>query len=117
MANKYIFWEYNGYVGDSYYLKNQELCLAIPNSTSTFKSFSWLTQKGFGLGYFNNSGVYTRVFKTKLIDPTMTIEQALELLKTKHSSNICFIDDIKDYQERVKYLVKHERYMRLLNPY
>lgn len=55
-----LYWSYKGYVGDTYtFLKGGPVAQKAPASIRTVGQvyLSYLSQRGFGEGYFNNSGV------------------------------------------------------------
>lgn len=80
-----IFWSYKGYAGDEYSFKPKSLAeQLVPGSRSVgLKWYCWLGQKGFGPGYFNNSGVYY-LFQKSVFKTEAEMVAALEVLKKNY---------------------------------
>jgi len=90
-----IYWSYKGFAGDAFYgdIEDRTAKKFAPNSRSvSFRLFDWLTQKGHGPGYFNNSGVYIAlrqsVFKTDADK-----QSALAIMFAAHNV-VVFQDDV-----------------------
>jgi hypothetical protein len=111
-----IFWSYNGFVGDEFCFKPKTLAEKFaPGSRSVgMKFFSWLTQRGFGPGYFNNSGVYhliqKSVFKTEA-----EMVKALEVLSKHYCVKV--YDGEAHFKGAVSELRNAEKRIRKQNPY
>ena len=109
MAKKAIYWSYSGYLGDEFTFDSEKLTNKFfPGSRSTkVKFFSWLSQKGFGPGYFNNSGVYRHFQKTM-------VDEAFEV--PKHYLLTIYADDVA-YFDAMAEIKTAEKRMRKQNPY
>ena len=89
----------------------------IPNSKVVKFSFdSYLTQKGFGPGYFNNSAVYNITFK---ISANISAEEIIETLKKgfTYSYDMKFYDTAEEFAIDQKDQKAHAKYMNKVNPY
>ena len=115
-----IYWKYKGYVGDEFSsdleprLRNK----FAPNSRDVgFRYFGWRTQKGFGPGYFTNSGVYQAfrksVFKTEADRDVALALMSKDFLKY---TLVVFKDDVAYYDD-IKEIRAIEKRMHKQNPY
>jgi hypothetical protein len=79
-----VYWMYEGYSGDCFgFAQRAENLVArfAPQGKSTIvRCFSYLTQRGYGPGYFNNSGVYFQFQRTTFKTEALR-DAALELMK------------------------------------
>lgn len=114
-----IYWKYKGYAGDRFHFAQDQLvAVYAPNSRSVgVRMFSWLTQKGFGPGYFNNSGVW-QTFRKSVFKTEAERDAALELMSKPFLSNtvIVFKDDVA-YFDDLKQIRTYEKRARKERPY
>jgi hypothetical protein len=112
-----LCWSYLGYPGDGFYFdEGADLYSKFTPTGKQVKAkvFSWLAQKGFGPGYFNNSGRYKRyqktVFKSEaektLALQTMFNRQGIEIFETEEAFKIA--------KEKT---AAHAKMQRKLHPY
>jgi hypothetical protein len=115
-----IYWSYKGYCGDRFYgdIDANTGAEYAPNSRSVgFKCFSWLTQKGFGPGYFNNSGVY-HAFRKSVFKTEEAKADALALMQQDfHAYTITVFKDDVEYYDSLKEVKVAEKRLRKQNPY
>lgn len=111
-----VFISYTGYPTDDFYFDPiKTLQKLLPDAVLIpKKKFSWLTQKGFGPGYFNNSSKY-RVF-IKATFKTKTFTDAL-LEPLKRYQDLKVFGSIDDFRESIKVTAVHEKYQSKKNPY
>ncbi len=79
MATKTIMVIYKGYVGDANWggfrgIGDVVQCPIPAAKMSCLKYVDWLAQKGFGPGYYNNSGRYAVAYKAKLPEGVDVLE-------------------------------------------
>jgi hypothetical protein len=112
-----LCWSYSGYPGDGYYFDEGAKLYSAFTPTGKqvkAKAFSWLSQKGFGRGYFNNSGRYKRyqktVFKNEeekaLALQAMVVRYGIEIFATE--------EDFKIAKEKT---AKHAKWQNKICPY
>ena len=115
-----IYWSYKGYCGDRFYGDvNKNIAEEYaPNSRSiSVRIFSWLNQKGFGPGYFNNSGVYI-VYRKSVFKTEADRNAALELMTrsfnlythTIYSDDVSFWDAVGATKLAAKRMNKQNPY-------
>jgi hypothetical protein len=115
-----IYWSYKGYCGDKFYgdIVGKTAAEYAPNSRSvSARIFSWLNQKGFGPGYYNNSGVYI-VFRKSVFKTEADRDVALELMTKSfnlythklYSDDVEFWDAVGEYKLEAKRLNKQHPY-------
>lgn len=114
-----IYWCYKGYCGDQFYSADQKIIEAYaPNSRSVgVRYFSWLNQRGFGPGYYNNSGVY-HVFRKSVFKTEADRDAALALMTKSFNGPLItvFKDDVA-YADDVAATRLHEKRMNKNHPY
>jgi hypothetical protein len=93
-----IYWSYKGYCGDKFYgdIVAKTAAEYAPNSRSvSARVFSWLNQRGFGPGYFNNSGVYV-VYRKSVFKTEADRDAALALMTKSFNTytHTIFSDDV-----------------------
>lgn len=114
MAEKTYLVIYKGYVGDAHWGGFRgiggEIKSPIPNAKMTcLKYVDWLAQKGFGPGYYNNSGRYAVTFKVK---SDVDLYDALDKLGVE------FFDAGSDmHRTRWNTLKAHAKRQNKLHPY
>jgi hypothetical protein len=110
-----IYWCYKGYCGDKFYgdIVAKTAAEYAPNSRSVgVKYFSWLNQKGYGPGYFNNSGVYW-VYRKSVFKTEADRDAALALMTksfnlytiTVFKDDVAFFDEVAStrvYEKRAR---------------
>ena len=111
-----LFWKYDGYVGDQHYMRTEALINRIPGARPRkVKHVCYLSQKGFGQGYFNSSGKYKIFVKSTLVrDLTeaevAAVNEALGYSHTRYDSRV-------EFDEDVKRITAHAKQMNKQNPY
>ena len=115
-----IYWSYKGYCGDKFYGNIVEKTAAeyVPNSRSvSARVFSWLNQRGFGPGYFNNSGVYV-VYRKSVFKTEADRDAALALMTKSFNqyTHTIFSDDVS-FWDAVAETKLAEKRLRKQNPY
>ena len=111
--------KYIGYPGDRYYNghEGQEaLDALIPGSKHVgVQRFYWLNQKGFGHGYFNNSGAYAHFQRFKVKE--MPSEEVMKELKKRLGTLSKVYDTKEEYEEDMKKVWKFAKEKNKQNPY
>jgi len=78
IPQKTLWIMYNGYIGDEQWKKlhskEDSKCVVADSKMIGLKYLDWLSQKGFGPGYFNNSGRYVIAYKLK-VPEDMVLEE------------------------------------------
>lgn len=113
-----IYWCFKGYGGDEFYgdIDAKTAARYAPNSRSVgYKYFSWLNQRGFGPGYFNNSGVY-HAFRKSVFKTEADRDAALALMTKWNYTMEVFKDDVA-YYDALKEVKVTEKRLRKQNPY
>lgn len=105
---KTLFAMYSGYVGDDKWNQFRREEQVVPEGTMSGRKYlDWLSQKGFGYGYFNNSGRYVVFFKLKVpVDHSGVLGYGFEMFHT-----------LEDYGNRLKEMKAHSKRMHKQNPY
>ena len=115
-----ILWSYKGYSGDEYFMNVSEKLAAkfAPSSrTVGLRLFSWLNQRGFGPGYYNNSGVYIALRKS-VFKSEAERDAALALMKQPFMAYAINVYETEaEYNEMVAASRRNQKDMRKLNPY
>jgi len=74
IPQKTLWIVYSGYIGDEQwkklYTKEDSECVVADSKMIGLKYLDWLYQKGFGPGYYNNSGRYAIAYKLKVPEDT-----------------------------------------------
>jgi hypothetical protein len=115
-----IYWSYKGYCGDKFYgdVVGKTAAEYAPNSRSvSARVFSWLNQRGFGQGYFNNSGVYV-VYRKSVFKTEADRDIALALMTKSFNTytHTVFSDDVAYYDALAATKLAEKR-LRKQNPY
>ena len=110
-----VYIQYNGWPGDDYYFEPSKLASRYAPSAQPLKAqcFSWLSQKGFGPGYFNNSGKYALFQKLNFKGEI----PAEELAALKNKFCMVVFESKEAFDEAKTRLKDHEKHMRKRNPY
>lgn len=115
-----IFWKYDGYVGDEFFTDPTNLILEkfAPNSRSdAVRTFSWLQQKGFGPGYYKNSGVYS-TFRKSVFKSEEDRNVALKLMRgVGLDVYVTIYDTEEEYKNALAETKNCESYNNKINPY
>jgi hypothetical protein len=111
-----VFISYTGYPTDDFYFDSiKTMQKLLPDAVLiSKKKFFWLTQKGFGYGYFNNSGKY-RVFIKATFKTKTFADSLLEPLKRYRDLKV--FESIEDFKESIKATSVHEKIQAKMNPY
>lgn len=110
-----IFWMYEGYTGDQFWYGDKLVQNFTPTArTVGQKSVSWLTQLGFGPGYYNNSGVYRR-FQKSVFKTEAERDEALEKIKQHYKARV--YDHEATYKADLLSMRQTEKRMRKQHPY
>jgi hypothetical protein len=116
-ADRTLYWSYRGYVGDKLFNRADKMsAMTSPGKMVGQKIFSWLTQKGFGPGYHNTSGVY-HSFQKSVFKSEEDKRDAKESLKDLDLSSVTIYPDeaaFKTAMEKAKVLQKEKNKQ---NPY
>jgi hypothetical protein len=112
-----VYWSYKGYAGDEYMLDTEKLTARYaPNSRSVgLKRMGFLSQLGFGPGYYNNSGV-NRTFVKSVFKTEADRDAALVKLNQYTTFTTVYNDDVAYYDAREEY-AKLAKRMQKQNPY
>ena len=112
MATKTIMVIYKGYVGDANWggfrgIGGEVKCPIPTAKMSGLKYVDWLAQKGFGPGYYNNSGRYAVSYKVKVPEGVDVIEAPGTELFT----------DAEEFKARWAVLKAHAKQQNKAHPY
>lgn len=114
MAKQSFLVIYKGYVGDKYWggLRIDGTKSPIPEAKLTkFKYVEWLAQKGFGPGYYNNSGRYAVAFK-------LTADADFDLYEALVNLGAEFFDaNSESFKARWAALKAHAKHQNKAHPY
>lgn len=115
-----VYWSYNGFVGDKFsFQPNVALAerFAPKSRTVGLKLFSWLNQRGFGPGYFNNSGEYA-AYRKSVFKTEADRQAALELMLQSCWAQYVKVFDSKDaFDEAVARTKQLEKIKHKDNPF
>lgn len=125
MSRSKVYVKYNGFYDDGFWgrtvkeHKTMEDLIKefVPNSkVFKFSRVSYLTQKGQGPGYFNNSAVYNITFK---ITADISEEEVKVLLKNRfaYSFDMKFFDTAEEFTLIQKEQQSYAKRMREINPF
>lgn len=117
-----IFWIYRGYAGDEFYYNtmrrpdaqsstHRSLLNILDGKTIIKMRVSYLTQRGFGKGYFNNSGEYAIALKSVVANK----EEAL--LKLQQMRNVYTLDTRDVFATSIAEWKAVEKEMKKLYPF
>lgn len=110
-----IYWLYEGYSGDKFgSAESLTERFAIGSKSTLVRCFSWLNQKGFGLGYFNNSGVYF-LFQRSTFKSPEAASVAVGLMKAHYACKI--FDTEAEYKLAITRKRDGQKDMRKRNPF
>lgn len=112
IPQKTLWIVYNGYIGDEQWngfstAGIHAKCVVADSKMIGLKYVSWLSQKGFGPGYFNNSGRYAIAYKIK-------VPEGVEL---KERLQVKMYEDAAAHAESWKDWKAHARRQNKANPY
>ena len=108
---KYTYYMYKGYSGDKFYLNTDTLIELVPDSKAKIvKRLNWLSQIGFGYGYFNNSGKYVTFVK-------VSTKGEPDLTKLQSDSSITIFDNVDEFKLEVKDYTIYAKNKNKQNPY
>lgn len=115
-----VYWCYKGYVGDRFLADVQEglrLHYAPTSRSTNFRLFSWLSQRGFGQGYFNNSGVY-QAYQKFTFKTEAERDEALKLLTASYNKyTVEIFNDVDAFRAAIAATKEIQKQMRKQNPY
>lgn len=113
-----IYWVYKGYSGDEYGFAQRAANLAnrwaFEGKSTLARCFSWLNQRGFGPGYFNNSGVYYQ-FHRSTFRTGQAYAAALTHMKAHYAIEV--FETQASYMEEVARIRGVQKDMHKANPY
>ncbi len=113
-----VYWMYYGYSGDRYgYGERVEKLTKqyVPGSKATLvRHFSWLNQRGFGQGYFNNSGVCYTFMRSTFKSAE---EGAAAAAFIKEKFDVTVFDTDAEYKAAIAAKRTAQATMRKRNPY
>ena len=112
MATKTIMVISKGYVGDNQWggfrgIGGEVKCPFPAAKMSSLKYVDWLAQKGFGPGYYNNSGRYAVAYKIK-------VSEGIEILENLGTE---LFTDADAFKARWSELKAHAKRQNKLHPY
>ena len=114
-----VYLRVNGYPGDRLWNKFEELRKDLPSAKVGSETYmSWLAQKGFGPGYYNNSGRYVYFVKLNFKGtevPTAEVEAIQQLLKS--NSSIAIFTTCEEFAENKRTYRQHEKHQNKMHPY
>lgn len=102
---------HRGYVGDHLWgdlcVGKEPKCPVPAGKMSCLKYVDWLAQKGFGPGYYNNSGRYAVAYKVKVSEDTDVFWSM--------GTEVC--EDAEAHSTKWKELKAHAKRQNKIHPY
>ena len=109
-----LFIRYDGYTGDANYGSPERLLEKAPSAKAVgTRYFCWLSRRGFGPGYYINSGKYALFLKLNFKGENSVAE--METLQKMFSLTV--YSSKEEYDSAKVEIAKHQKRMRKQNPY
>jgi hypothetical protein len=111
-----VFISYTGYPTDDFYFNPiKTLQKLLPEAVLVpKKKFHWLTQQGFGPGYFNDSGKYRFFVKATFKTKTFTDDLLGPL---KRYQDLTVFESIDDFKESIRATAVYTKIQNKRCPY